>query len=88
MPGTEPDPGVFAEVRDFAVQAARSVAMVDPTIIQQAIDEADRALVVGPILDPTLFQRGQAELEQQTQLLRALLHFRLRLEAFRPGAST
>jgi hypothetical protein len=80
-----PSESVFVEVRQFAVQVGRSVLMVPVDTIQEAINEAERALAVGPITNPTLYQQAGEELQQHVRLLRALLRFRLALEEFRPA---
>lgn len=80
------DPGVFTDVRDFAVNAARSVAMIDLAVIQQALDEGERALAVGTILDPMLWMKGADELGKQLRVIRALQNFRLAIEGLRPDA--
>lgn len=78
---TEP---LFAHVRDFAVGVAQSVVMVPIDTIQEAINEAERALAIAPITNPTLYQRASDELQQEVRLLQSLLRFRLALEEFRP----
>lgn len=82
-----PDQEAFVPVRDFAVSAARSVAMVPLETIEEAIAEGERALAVGPVLDPTLFRQGADELATQLRVIKALRNFRLAVEAIRPGAS-
>jgi hypothetical protein len=84
-PAAEPAQQVFTEVRDFAVAVGRSAAMVPIDTIQEAINEAERALTIAPITNPTLYLQAGDELQQQVRLLRVFLRFRLALEEFRPA---
>lgn len=77
-------PPVFVPVRDLAVAVGRLSQAADLATIDQALAEADTALSVGPILDPTLARNGAAELERQVRLIRALRAFRAEVEELRP----
>lgn len=78
----------FPVVRDVAVTIARvTIGALQVEVLEQAIAEGDRALAVGPILDPTLARDAGPELEQHIALLRATLTYRQALEAFNPGTT-
>lgn len=76
----------FPAVRDLAVMVGRAMLCLEPEVLEQAIAEGERALAAGPVLDPTLYRQAGGELEQELELMRAMLTCRRALEAFRPPA--
>lgn len=83
MPATGYDKAMFTGVRDVVVAIGRVVLTVDPEVLAAAIAHGDRALAVGPILDPTAARDGSAELERQLKAMRAVLACRRALEELR-----
>jgi len=80
--------GTFVAVRDMAVAIGRTVAAIDPELIDQAIAEGNHSLAVGPILDPTLYRNASAQLDEQLRYLAAFRDFRRAIEDLRrPQAS-
>ncbi len=73
----------FEDVRDVAVAVGRSATVLSVKQIDTAIHEADRAMGLGPFLDPTAFMRGSDSLREQIAYLRAFRDFRAAIEAFR-----
>lgn len=80
MPGYEGD---FRGVRDIVVAVGRTVLTLDPDVLAAAIAHGERAISVGPILDPTAFRDGHQELERQLKAMRAVLACRRALEELR-----
>lgn len=83
MKSTTPtyEPEMFPAVRDLVVTIGRAVLVLETDVLEAAIAHGERALGVGPILDPTAFMRGSGELERQLKAMRALLACRRELEA-------
>lgn len=71
--------GAFVPAREMAVTLARAVLTVPDSLFERALEEGERALAVGPVLDPTLFQRGANPLEDQMAVIRAARDFRAAL---------
>lgn len=76
----------YVEVRDAAVGAARIALAIPSHELDEAIAHADRALAVGPILDPTLARDAGGELQRQLVVLRAVRNLQHKLEVLRPDA--
>lgn len=77
----------YAQVRDTVVMIGRlGASALDVDDLERAIQEAEHALSVGPILDPMAFMHGADELRNQITLMRATLAWRRVIEEFRPPA--
>lgn len=74
----------YVEVRDAAVGAARIALAIPADELSDAIEHADRALALGPILDPTLWRDGSGELQKHLVVLRAVRDLQRKLETLRP----
>lgn len=75
----------YVEVRDSAVGTARLALAIPADDLREAIEHADRALSIGPILDPTLWRDGADELQKHLVVLRAVRDFQRKLETLRPA---
>lgn len=76
----------YVEVRDAAVGTARIALAIPADDLREAIEHADRALSIGPTLDPTLWRDGAAdELLKHLVVLRAVRDFQRKLETLRPA---
>lgn len=90
MTGDPPPPAprvyeddMFPAIRDHVVVVGRAVLLLEPEVLEAAIAHGERALAVGPILDPTAFRDGADELERQLRAMRAVLACRRSLEELR-----
>jgi hypothetical protein len=76
-------PEDFTTVRDQAVLIGQLSQALTIEQLEGAITHADRALSLGPILDPTAARAVGDELDKQVRYLRALLAFRREVEAIK-----
>lgn len=80
------DGDTFRPARDLA-GAIAGVALQgfpDVELLERAIAAGERALSVGPIVDPTLWRDAHVELEVELKVMRAVLAFRREVEELRP----
>jgi hypothetical protein len=76
-------PEDYSTVRDHAVLIGQLSQVLTIEQLEGAITHADRALSLGPILDPTAARAAGDELGKQVRYLRAVLAFRREVEAIR-----
>lgn len=70
----------FLSIRDRAMVVARSaLTLVKPEELAAFIRMSEHADVIGPFLDPSLWQNGRESAQQTTALMRAVSRFRREL---------
>lgn len=74
----------FTAVRDIAVAIGRAAVAVPLEEIDRALEAADRATTLGPIVARSLHLKAAGSLAEQVRFLRAFRDFRAAVEEFRP----
>ncbi len=66
----------FKILWDTILAVTRMASVIDPAEVRKLIDTANMAASVGPILYPSEYQRGAANVEEQRILAEGFLAFR------------
>lgn len=74
----------FRELWDVITGIARTAMYVPVEDVEKLLRTVDRARTLGPIIEPTMYQRGSKNLDDQETLARGFLAFRKAIEEVRP----
>jgi hypothetical protein len=74
------DNGYHLIMQERVRSACQAAADIDPDELEEFIQKCDRALAIGPVVDPTLWRNNHRSLEALASNARALSAFRIALK--------